>query len=103
MSEFDVLLGEWLQIIGQPKIVIPLMGGLLLGFLISLCPFMQNFKRLSDKAFYVYMANVVGSGSLFVYTQRTSPLDAVLSLLILVAFSSVFIPWFWFNVWSKRK
>ena len=103
MNELDILLGQWLVIIGQPKIIIPLLGGLGLGFMVSLCPRMQNFKRLSDKAFYVYLANIFGSGALFLYTQRDQPISAVLSMLVLVVFSSIFIPWFFFNVWSKRK
>lgn len=102
-SELEQLLSQWLIIIGQPKILIPLFGGIGLGLLMSLFPYIRNMKRHSDRAFYVYLTNAVGSGSLFILTQRDQPLEAVLSMLILVCSSSVIIPWLWFNVYNRRK
>lgn len=92
---------EWLQIIADPVLLIPIVGGVVGGLLLSLSPWVSNLKRQSDRAFYTYLTNATVSGLLFILTNLDHNLDAVLSMLILVMSVSVAFPYAYFT-WRKK-
>jgi len=94
--------GDWIVIISDPIILIPLIGGLGIGFLVSICPCMKNISRTSERQFYIYLANVLSSGTLFLLTNLDENLIAVLSMLIVVTSSSIFLPLVYFKIIVKK-
>jgi len=102
-EQLHELASQWLVIISDPMILVPLIGGIAVGYMVSISPFISRIKRESDRLYYVYMANSFSAGALFVLTQMDEPIDAVLSMLIVVMSSAIILPWFYFNVYKKKK
>jgi len=92
---------HWTEIIASPLIFIPLVFGLAVGYVVSLSPWVARLPRHDARAFWVYLTNILVSSSSFILTQWDKNLLAVLSMLFLVAGSSVAIPkiFFW---WARR-
>ena len=102
-AELQQIFTDWAAIISHPKILIPLVGGIGFGLLMCKFPLVSRLRRKSDREFIVYGTDGVTAVGLFLYTQADKPLASVLLMAILVFFSSMFIPWFYFNVYRKRK
>ncbi len=92
---------DWLSIVSDPVILIPIVGGLAFGFVVSLSPWVTDMKRNSDRAFVVYVCNAVMSGVLFIATNLDHDIEAVLSMLILVVGAAVTVPWAFFRWWDR--
>ncbi len=101
-SEVIEIAHEWIGIISDPVILLPVVGGIVCGLLVSLSPWVSSLKRQSDRAFYTYLTNATVSGLLFILTNLDHNLEAVLSMLILVMSVSVAFPWIYFNIWRKK-
>lgn len=102
-DQLHELASQWLVIISDPMILVPLIGGIAVGYIVSISPFVSRIKRESDRLYYVYISNSVSAGLLFILTQIDNPIDAVLSMLIVVMSSAIIIPWAYFNLYKKKK
>ncbi len=101
-SEVIEIAHEWIGIISDPIILVPLVGGLVAGYMVSISPYVSRIKRQSDRAYYTYLTNAVVSGLLFILTNLDEDINSVLSLLLLVVISSIAVPWVYFNIWRKK-
>ncbi len=99
-DQLSQLLSDWLVIIGSELILIPLVAGLAIGYIVSISPFIKRMKRKSDRAFWVYIANVISSGALFIAINYDH-LSTALSMLIFVMASSVIIPYVYYSRFHK--
>ena len=101
-EQLHELAQSWLTILASELVFVPLLAGISLGLLISLTPFVQAKKRMSDRSFYVYSANGVGSGSCFLLINQDALITAM-SMLIFVVAASIIAPYAWFSYWKNKQ
>jgi len=101
-SQLHDIANNWMQLVSQPAILFPLGFGLSLGFIVSICPGVSRLNRRSDKAFYIYIANALGSGASFIAINYDD-LATAMGLLTFVMASSVILPVIYFKYLDKEK
>ena len=99
-EQLDGIASAWLSLIASELILVPLLTGWSVGFFVSVTSPVRALKRKSERELYVYAGNAMGASTAFLLIN-IHDLQNALSMLFLVASSSVVIPWVWFNkVWK---